>query len=145
MILVETSAWVEFYRRTGSPVHLAVRRLMRESDSLAISEPIVMELLAGSQPLDHLSMVRRRVLAFRMLRVGGLETYERAAAIQRVCRAGGETVRSMTDCLIAAVAIREGATLLHLDRDFDVIARHTPLRVEPTGGSGGQGGPGGRE
>ncbi|MGZ5294241.1 MAG: PIN domain-containing protein [Actinomycetota bacterium] len=37
------------------------------------------------------------------------------------------------DCLIAAVAIREGATVLHADRDFDVIARHTDLRIEPLG------------
>ena len=32
--------------------------------------------------------------------------------------------------LIAAVAVRSGATLLHRDQDFEVIARHTPLRVE---------------
>ena len=33
------------------------------------------------------------------------------------------------DCLIAAVAIRERAHVLHRDRDFDVIARHTDLRL----------------
>lgn len=43
----------------------------------------------------------------------------------------GEPVRSGMDCLIAAVAIRDDATLLHADRDFDVIARHTELRIEP--------------
>jgi hypothetical protein len=35
----------------------------------------------------------------------------------------------LTGCLIAAVAMRHGATLLHRDQDFEVIARHTPLRV----------------
>ena len=41
----------------------------------------------------------------------------------------GETVRKLTDCLIAAVALRHGAALLHRDHDFEVLARHTPLRV----------------
>jgi predicted nucleic acid-binding protein len=68
-----------------------------------------------------------------MLPVGGLATYEHAAAIWRSCREAGEQVRDKTDCLIAAVAIREGVTVLHADRDFDAIARHAPLRLEPVG------------
>ena len=41
----------------------------------------------------------------------------------------GETVRKLEDCLVATVALRHGATLLHRDHDFEVIARHAPLRV----------------
>jgi predicted nucleic acid-binding protein len=33
------------------------------------------------------------------------------------------------DCLIAAVAIRTGSAVLHADTDFDVLARHTALRL----------------
>jgi predicted nucleic acid-binding protein len=33
--------------------------------------------------------------------------------------------------VIAAVAIREGARILHQDRDFDAIARHTELKIQP--------------
>lgn len=130
-ILADTSAWAELYRRTGSPVHAAMTRLLEEVPRLAVTEPVVMELLAARRPLRQLAKMRRRLLAFRMLRVGGLETYELAAAIQRACRAGGETIRSPIDCLIAAVAIREGASVIASDRDFDVIARHTALRLEP--------------
>jgi len=89
-----------------------------------------MELLSTRRPSADVARLRRHLLFSKMLRVGGLYTWERAAVIQRACRAHGETVRSMIDCLIAAVAIREGATLLHFDHDFDVIARHTPLQVE---------------
>lgn len=35
----------------------------------------------------------------------------------------------MIDYVIAAVAIREHAEVLHHDRDFDAIARHTPLQL----------------
>ena len=48
----------------------------------------------------------------------------------RAVRASGETVRTLLDCLIAAVAIRTGAVLVHRDRDFDALARvATDLRV----------------
>ncbi len=57
------------------------------------------------------------------------EDYEEAAALYRRCRAGGETIRNLLDCLIAAVAIRNNAPVLHRDRDFDALARHTELQI----------------
>jgi predicted nucleic acid-binding protein len=36
-------------------------------------------------------------------------------------------VQRLPDCLIAAIAIRSGAELLHQDADFEAIARHAPL------------------
>jgi len=107
--------------------------LLGERSRLAVTEPVVMELLAARRPIRQIARVRRRLLLLTMLRVGGLETYERAAAIHRECRAHGETVRSSIDCLIAAVAMREDVPVLAADRDFDVIAHHTGLRVFPLG------------
>ncbi|MDQ3943984.1 MAG: PIN domain-containing protein [Actinomycetota bacterium] len=57
--------------------------------------------------------------------------YEDAASLSRACRRGGETVRKLIDCLIGAVAIRAAISVLHADTDFDVLARHTALRIEP--------------
>jgi predicted nucleic acid-binding protein len=59
----------------------------------------------------------------------GLPDYEEAATIHRICRRQGETIRTRFDCLIAAVAIRVDAAVLHQDADFEAIARHTPLRL----------------
>jgi predicted nucleic acid-binding protein len=58
-----------------------------------------------------------------------LEIFLQAAEIHREGRRRGYTIRSTTDCLIAAIAIEHGATVWHKDRDFTVIARYTPLRV----------------
>lgn len=55
--------------------------------------------------------------------------YEQAAALYRTCRVRDDTVRKLIDCLIGAVAIRAGTEVLHADRDFAVMARHTPLRA----------------
>lgn len=57
--------------------------------------------------------------------------YDDAASLYRTCRRQGETVRKMIACLIGAVAIANGADVLHADIDFAVLARHTPLTVHP--------------
>jgi predicted nucleic acid-binding protein len=57
---------------------------------------------------------------------------EDAAAIYRTCHRAGETIRSFNDCFVSAIAIRNDVAVLHRDRDSDIIARHTPLKVAPT-------------
>ncbi len=91
-----------------------------------------MELLAGCSSEEAAERLQRLLARFEILAVEGLADFEDAAAIQRVCRRGGETVRSMIDCLIAAVTLRERRPLLTTDRDFGVMARHVGLElVEP--------------
>jgi predicted nucleic acid-binding protein len=129
VILADTSAWVEFLRATGSPIHLRLRDLIAGDGDVATTEVVMMELLAGPTTQDGLVQLRRLLLRFQLLPVEGLADYEAAADLYRRCRAGGETVRKLTNCLIAVVAIRNEATLLHRDHDFEVIARHTTLRL----------------
>ncbi|HEU0304127.1 MAG TPA: PIN domain nuclease [Gaiellaceae bacterium] len=131
MILVDTSAWAELFRRTGSRVDMRLRSLLDDPEQVAVTEVVVMELLAGARSTRQLRGLRRFTLVFPLLSAGGLDGYEHAAELYRLCRAGGETVRKLTDCLIAVPAIRAGVPVLHADRDFDVIARHTPLEVFP--------------
>lgn len=128
LIVVDSSAWIEHLRRTGSPAHLAVRLLLHERRRIAVTELVVMELLAGARrPAETAAGLR----GYTMLPLRGLADFEHAAALYRTCRAAGETIRELADCLVAVPAIRAGASVLHADRDFDILARHTPLRVEP--------------
>lgn len=131
MIVADTSAWAELFRRTGSAVDRALRRSLHEPEIVAVTEVVVMELLAGARSPRHHRDLRDLLLGLRLLRLRGLDDYERAADLYQMCRAGGETVRKLTDCLVAVPAIDAGARVLHADRDFDVIARHTPLEVVP--------------
>lgn len=133
MILADTSAWVEFLRASGDPRDAALQALVR-TDDLIVTEPVAMELLAGARSERIAARIRAVLRQHLLAPVGGIETFEEAAAIYRTCRTAGDTVRNSIDCLIAAVAIRVGASILHKDRDFDVIARHTDLRIEPVGG-----------
>lgn len=126
MILIDTSAWVEFLRDTGSAVCAEVDRLL--AGDLAVCDPVRMEVLAGARDDAHLRQLRG-LLARGVTVPVGTTDYETAAALYRACRQRGETVRKLIDCLIAAVAIREGVPILHADADFDVLARHTVLQV----------------
>ena len=130
MILVDTSAWIELLRGTGHPAHATLRHHLERRAPIATTEPVIMELLAGTRGAAERTRLRGRLLALPRLAVRGLADFEAAAELYRACRGRGATVRKLIDCLIAAVAIREQATVLHNDRDFDVLARHTRLRVE---------------
>ena len=129
MILVDTSAWIEFLRATGSEAHLRLRTALEGGSELAGTDVIVMELLAGARDDADRDRLRRLVYGLEFLAVEGPGDYEQAAELYRRCRRGGETPRKLSDCLIAAVAIRAGAELLAADADFEAIARHTSLRL----------------
>lgn len=130
MILVDSSAWIEFLRATGSAVHERLRAALAEDAVLACTDVVVMEILAGARSEADRQRLRRLLYGLDFLGVDGPADYELAADLYGRCRSKGETPRKLTDCLIAAVAIRNGATVLCEDADFEAIARHTPLRVE---------------
>lgn len=127
MILVDTSAWVEFLRDTNSPVCDRVSEVL--SGEIGTCHPVRMELLAGARDERHLGGLRRLLARASLIPIEPTD-FETAATLYRTCRQRGETVRKLVDCLIAAHAIRAGASLLHSDSDFDVLARHTGLRLD---------------
>jgi predicted nucleic acid-binding protein len=129
MILVDTSAWIEFLRATESAVHRRLRQALEDGVELLCTDVVVMELLAGARDDEDRDRLRRLAYGLEFVAVDGPSDYERAAELYRLCRRGGETPRKLSDCLIAAVAIRAGAELLAADADFEVIGRHTALRL----------------
>ena len=126
MILVDTSAWIEFLRDTGSTVCDLVDEML--ASEIAICDAVRMEVLAGARDEWHLLILRRLLARAAVIRTRATD-YDDAAALYRRCRRQGETVRKLADCLIAAAAIRAGVPILHNDVDFEVLARHTELRV----------------
>jgi predicted nucleic acid-binding protein len=131
VLLVDSSAWVEFLRATGDPAHLRLRSELEGDAQLATTDVVVMEILAGARDEPDRDRLRRLLYGLAFFPVQGPLDYERAAELYRLCRAGGDTPRKLTDCLIAAVAIRNEVDLLSTDADFLAIARHTPLRMAP--------------
>lgn len=128
MILIDTSAWIEYFRATGSRAAGEVRRLLAEqSEQVAMCEPIAMEILAGAVDDAAHARLERLVNGLPSLVVDAALDFRTAAHIYRAGRRKGYTIRSINDCLIAAIAIRHDANLIHRDADFDVIVAMTGL------------------
>lgn len=130
VILIDSSAWIEYLRDTGSPVCERVDALLRSPEEAASTDVVRMELLAGARDGKHRRSIERLLDRVQHLPTRPLFDYSLAADIYATCRAAGVMPRSMTDCLVAAVAISSGASLLHMDADFDAIAAHTSLNLD---------------
>jgi predicted nucleic acid-binding protein len=124
VVLVDTSVWIEVFRKQT--------RFQLESvvatDEVVTCLPIVQEVLQGFRDERAFALARDAMLSFPIvespLRV---EVVLEAANLYRAARRAGVTVRSGVDCLIAACAIRNGLQVVHRDRDFDLIARISSL------------------
>lgn len=89
-----------------------------------------MELKAGAKDTSSLEVIEGVLGTCSRLPLHN-HHFDEAASLYRLCRQKGITVRSMIDCVIAAVALSENAQVLHHDRDFTSIARVVPLRIHP--------------
>jgi predicted nucleic acid-binding protein len=129
VILVDTSAWVEFDRATGSRVDTRLAQLIATTDEVAVTEPVVMEVLAGARDDKREHDLRRLMQRFPLLRFDAAVDFTAAARIHRMCRRDGVTPRGMVDCMIAAVALRHDVSLLALDRDLSQLAGVVGIRL----------------
>lgn len=130
MILADTSAWVEYDRATGSATDQRLTALIESGGTeLAVTEPVMMEVLAGARSEQRSHDLRRLLTSFRWISADSVADFEGAARLYRQCRAAGVTPRGLVDCMIAAIALRRGVELLALDGDFDAIAEVVPLRL----------------
>jgi predicted nucleic acid-binding protein len=129
VILVDTSAWIDFDRASGSSAHLTLARLIADGRSIASTEPVRMELLAGTRRPTDRDQVERLMRSVEWISVDPLSDFDAAAYIYAACRARGITPSGLIDCMIAAIAMRTGASLLAADEDFSRIAEILPLTL----------------
>jgi len=130
MILADTSAWVEYDRATGSAVDLRLTELIATEGPIAVTEPVIMEVLAGARTDAWEADLRRLLLRFHLYQFEVAADFEGAARIYRRCRQAGVTPRGLVDCMIAAVARRHEATLLACDIDLDRVARVIGVKLD---------------
>jgi hypothetical protein len=125
MILIDTSVWVEVFRKNS--------RLQLEDhvslDDVVTCLPVVQEVLQGFRDEAAFRKARSAMFAFPQLESPlSRPVFEEAVRLYRTARRAGSTVRSSVDCLIAACALRHDVEVLHRDRDFPALARVSTLR-----------------
>jgi len=129
VILVDGTAWIEYLRATGSPVDQRVGELLRGDEPIGVTDLVVMKVLAGARDDAHRDRLRRLLARCDYLPIEAPGDYERAADLHRRCRDAGVRIRHLPECVIAVVAIRHGAAVLHADADVDAIAGCAPLEI----------------
>lgn len=130
-MLVDTSVWIELFAGSNSAADRWLVERIRADDPVVVPEVVLMELLIGTTDESKAAARQQRLRRFSIEPLAPIRDAEDAAAIHRQCRRNGETVRSMIDCLVAAIALRLDVPVAHRDRDFEVIARHCGLQTVP--------------
>ena len=119
MILVDTSAWIEFFRDRGR-LSVVVDQLL-ETDEAAICGPIITELRRGL----HRPAERSKVLPL-LQSCCCLEQptrlWDESGELGCLLARKGVTVKSL-DLLIATYALSHGVAILSADTDFSLMRR----------------------
>jgi predicted nucleic acid-binding protein len=126
VVLVDTSVWVEVFRRSGRFRLDSVIEL----EEVVTCLPVVQEVLQGFRDEQAFRVARGAMGALPVIESPlRAVVFDEAIRLYREARRAGLTIRSGVDCLIAACAIRNGLAVLHHDRDFDLLARVSPLQA----------------
>lgn len=129
-VLVDTSVWSLLLRRDNRPDVPQVAALvdaLEHGDRVATTGAIVQELLQGGVPPRVRDDIIERFSVLACL-TPTFDDHIAAAGLSNLLRSSGIQVGS-TDALIAQLAIEHSLVLLTADRDFEHVARHTPLRL----------------
>lgn len=124
MLLLDTSAWIEVFRKQR-PLDLST---LGGLDETVTCLPVIQEVLQGFRDEAAFRVAREAMMAIPCIESPmKAERFQEAASLYRAARRAGLTVRSSVDCLIAACAIHRGVTVVHRDRDYAALARVSPL------------------
>ncbi|HEX5923876.1 MAG TPA: PIN domain nuclease [Baekduia sp.] len=131
MIVVDTSVWIDVLNDRSTPQADHCVTLIEDGQPVALTDVIFTEILQGISSPGHAARLEHHLRAYPILRLATLDDFALAAELYRTARRAGVTVRKTLDCLIAATCVAADAPLLHADRDFDLLAGCTPLRIHP--------------
>jgi predicted nucleic acid-binding protein len=128
MILVDTSAWVEYFRG-GEPSVVEKLDGFLDRDLVAIGDLVFCEVLQGLRPGREFDEIRELLLSLPRYEMVGFPVAEQSARNYRILRTRGLTIRKTIDVIIGTFCAVNGLPLVHHDRDFDLMAPHIGLKV----------------
>lgn len=129
MILIDTSAFIEFLNHTGSLFDKEIEYLISNDEDLAIANITITEILQGIKDDKEFNEIKNSLMTFPIYSLKGADSYIAAAKLYRMCRKKGLTVRSIIDLLIAQIATEHNLILLHNDNDFENIASLSGVKI----------------
>ena len=128
MVIVDTSAWVEYFRNGLPTVVSKVDRCL-DQDLVGIGDLVYCELMQGIRSPRHRIEVSSLLLSLPHFNMVGFHIAEKSAANYRFLRSKGVTVRKTIDVLIGTFCAEHGFQIVHHDSDFNLMAQHIGLDI----------------
>ena len=90
---------------------------------------ILQEVLQGIKSSKDFAFVKNAFLRDIFVDYDAIEMALEAATLFRFLRRNGISIRKPNDSLIAAICIRNNFSLIHNDKDFEIMAKYTTLKI----------------
>jgi len=127
-VMVDTSVWIDYYKGHKTPETLSLYNIF-EKDIIILPPIIIQEVLQGVVEKKMVAYIESSFYGFKFISYDAYEAAFGAAHLYTVLRQKGVTIKSSNDILIAWLAINNDISILHKDRDFENIAKHTSLKI----------------
>jgi predicted nucleic acid-binding protein len=124
-IIIDTSAWIEYFKNNGKYVSLIEDNLNMEN--VLITGIIVSELLHGVRGSKEYDLLSKSIGAVPYIECIYNDWLKTGKILYELKRKGMSL--PLTDVLIAVIAIRNSASILTLDRHFKKITLVTDLNL----------------
>jgi predicted nucleic acid-binding protein len=129
-VLVDTSVWIEFFRKRESSISLRLREYLKLNQT-CYTGPIAVELYQGAKTEREIHVIDRLLETIDYVEINREHYFLAGRTSQLAARRG--KIFSTIDMIIAVLAHAENLLLFSLDHHFQEIAQFLPgFRVEPT-------------
>ncbi len=128
-VLIDTSVWIDFFKGINNRQTELLNEYLEKENPIFICPLIIQEILQGIRNDDEYRKVKSNLLNLDILSIDTVESSIGAADLYRMLRKKGVTIKKSNDCVIAYYAIYFGIHLLHNDKDFDMIAKYSDLKI----------------
>ena len=126
--IIDTSLWIDYLN------NIIDKKTDEVADLIYVNEVILLpvilqEVLQGIRNKKDFITAKKAFIKYPFFEYNEIEMAIEAASLFRFLREKGVTIRKPNDCLIAVICILNSIELLHNDKDFTNIAKHTSLKI----------------
>ena len=125
-VLIDTSIWVEFFRKKNSPISVRLREFLK-LNLVCYTGPILVELYQGAKTQHEIEILDQLFDTIHYIQIKREHYHHAGLVSQRAARSG--KIFSTVDVVLAVLAHDEKLSLFSLDRHFQEISHYCPLSL----------------
>lgn len=118
LVLIDTSAWIEYLRKTSHPVTKEIESALLLNVA-ATCQLVLAELIQGARSEKETELIIDLALVVKILNESEF-TWQQTGFLANKLRKQGKTI-SLIDCYLAVLAKESKAVILTLDKHFTII------------------------